>query len=61
MDRTNREITENALRAHKQIVDLLKSGNLEKAKEINKVHIQDLNDRLTKKYLQVKGITDTKK
>lgn len=52
--KTNRKITENALRAHKEMVGLLESGNLEKVKEINKIHIQDLNNRLTKKYLRDK-------
>jgi len=51
---TDRKITENAFKAHKKIVELLESGNLEKAKEVNKIHIQDLNNRLTKKYLRAK-------
>jgi DNA-binding FadR family transcriptional regulator len=54
--KTDRRITENALRAHKEIVDLLRSGNLEKAKAVNRAHIQDLNDRLTKRYLRAKNI-----
>ncbi|OPY75999.1 MAG: HTH-type transcriptional regulator LutR [Syntrophorhabdus sp. PtaU1.Bin058] len=51
---TDRKITENAFKAHKEIVDLLESGNLEKAKAVNRTHIEDLNDRLTKKYLRSK-------
>jgi GntR family transcriptional regulator, transcriptional repressor for pyruvate dehydrogenase complex len=49
---TDRKISENAFKAHKQIVDLLESGDLEKAKEVNKIHIKDLNNRLRKKYLR---------
>jgi len=52
--KTDRKITENALNAHKEIVNLLKSGKLEKAKAVNITHIQDLNNRLTKRYLQAK-------
>ena len=51
---TDRKISENAFKAHKQIVRLLESGDLEKAKEVNKAHIRDLNNRLTKKYLRGK-------
>jgi DNA-binding FadR family transcriptional regulator len=51
----DRKISENAFRAHAEIVDLLESGNLEKAKEINKNHIHDLNNRLTKKYLRARA------
>jgi GntR family transcriptional regulator, transcriptional repressor for pyruvate dehydrogenase complex len=58
---TDRKISQNAFKAHKEIVDLLESGNLEKAKEVNKIHIQDLNNRLTKKFLRGKSIEDTNK
>lgn len=57
----DRKIAENALKAHKEIIKLLESGNLEKAKEVNKIHIQDLNNRLTKKYLKAKSLEDTNK
>jgi GntR family transcriptional repressor for pyruvate dehydrogenase complex len=58
---TDRKITENAFKAHKEIVDLLEAGDFEKAKEVNKIHIQDLNNRLTKKYLRAKGLEETNK
>jgi DNA-binding GntR family transcriptional regulator len=53
--KTDKTISANAFKAHKEIVDLLESGDLEKAKEVNKIHIQDLNNRLTKKYLRAHG------
>lgn len=56
--KTDRKITENAFKAHKEIVGLLESGDLEKAKEVNKIHIQDLNNRLTKKYLKGNSLKD---
>ena len=58
---TDRKISENAFKAHKEILDLLESGDLEKAKEVNKIHIQDLNNRLTKKYLRAQGLKCTNK
>ncbi len=58
--RTDRKISENAFKAHKEILDLLESGNLEKAKEVNRMHIQDLNNRLTKKHLRSQGLDDIK-
>ncbi|MCX5810450.1 MAG: GntR family transcriptional regulator [Proteobacteria bacterium] len=59
--KTDRKITENAFKAHKEIVGLLESGDLEKAKEVNKIHIQDLNNRLTKKYLKRNSLKDVNK
>lgn len=56
--KTDRKITENAFRAHKEILALLESGKLGEAKEVNRVHIQDLNERLTKRYLKAKSITN---
>ncbi len=52
---TDRKISENAIKAHKQIVDLLEAGDLEKAKQVNRIHIQDLNNRLTRRHLRAQG------
>jgi len=59
--KTDTKISENAFKAHKEIVDLLESGDLEKAKGVNKLHILDLNNRLTKKYLRAQGGEETNK
>jgi len=47
-----RKITENTFRAHREILKFLISGDLEKAKEINTNHINDVSDRLVKKYFK---------
>ncbi|HVN23156.1 MAG TPA: FCD domain-containing protein [Syntrophorhabdales bacterium] len=54
----DKKISENAFKAHKEIVDLLEFGDLEKAKRVNKMHIQDLNNRLRKKYLRAQARKD---
>ncbi len=53
--KTDTKISENAFKAHKEILHLLESGDLEKAKDVNKLHILDLNNRLTKKYLKAQA------
>jgi GntR family transcriptional repressor for pyruvate dehydrogenase complex len=48
----SRKITENTFKAHREILKFLISGDLEKAKEINREHINDVSDRLVKKYFK---------
>ena len=49
--RPTRRITENTFEAHKKILRYIESGDLEEAKQVNKVHINDVSTRLIEKYL----------
>jgi len=49
--RPTRRITENTFEAHKKILGYIESGDIEKAKQVNKVHINDVSSRLIEKYL----------
>ncbi len=49
--RPTRRITENTFEAHKKILGYIESGDIEKAKQVNKVHINDVSTRLIEKYL----------
>jgi len=44
----DRRITLNTFKAHREILDLLEAGQVERAKDVNKAHIKDVSARLIK-------------
>jgi GntR family transcriptional repressor for pyruvate dehydrogenase complex len=55
-----RQITLATLKAHREILDLLEAGQIERAKAANKAHIGDVSARLMKKYGKPKARPDLK-
>lgn len=54
--RPNRRITRGTFKAHWEILELLETGQLEGAKDVNKAHIRDVSIRLNKKYAKEKKL-----
>jgi GntR family transcriptional repressor for pyruvate dehydrogenase complex len=56
----NRQITLNTFKAHRDIVDFLEAGQVERAKAVNGVHIKDVSKRLLAKYAKEKNLPNLK-
>jgi len=51
-----RRITHETFKSHRKILELLETGQVEGAKDVNKAHIRDVTIRLEKKYANNKGL-----
>ncbi len=54
--RSNPQLTHHTFKAHWKILELLETGQVEAAKNVNKAHIKDVSVRLNKKYAREKKL-----
>lgn len=54
--KTTQRITYQTFKSHRDILQLLETGHVQRAKDLNRTHIKDISARLTKKYAREKNL-----